>query len=560
VVILGLADGLDAGASLIIDDRTVAIEPQERHDRQPRSRAFPWAAIEEVLEEAGLRNRHVDVVALAGRFSPPLVLRRRPSLRRWVNSAFSPLVDVHVFVQAMLRQTGYGALEADLAAEWLDKRLRNVGFRPQRVTTVDIHRSLAEAAYRTQPRDEVLVLTLHPMGDGSAVAVHAGVDGQLERTWNQKGFATLHVHLQRCFEAMGLGAGVDHSILAMHAARGKPDPELLEMLRQNLYVVGPRLSRRSYPLPEPRNGPVYRRLAEVPLETAAASVVENLAQTVQKLVRHHVARAGIRHVALGGDVFENPRIAAMVAELDEVESVWVHPTPGSACLPFGAAVSLAGLAPAAPSGGLGRQYHERQHERALSIAGLRPQRPTDEAAVAASILASGEPLLRFRGRAGWGQHGGGSRSVLVRGDQIEAVQRVRAALDRPHDDAVCLWTASTLDLGGSDGDILLRGKLGAAARFGSVALPVDAKFAERYPAVLTADRRVVSHQVDDDADPGLVKIIEALRAKTGCGAVACFPLAFGREPSVAVPGDAIRVWRRGRFPALLLGPFLLERS
>jgi predicted NodU family carbamoyl transferase len=71
VVILGLGDGLDAAASLVIDDEVVAVEREEHHDRTPRSRAFPWQAIEAVLEEAGLRHRHVDEVGLAGRFSPP---------------------------------------------------------------------------------------------------------------------------------------------------------------------------------------------------------------------------------------------------------------------------------------------------------------------------------------------------------------------------------------------------------------------------------------------------------------------------------------------------------
>lgn len=559
MVILGLGDGLDAGAALIIDDVTVAIEQQERHDRSPRSRAFPWAAIEEVLEEAGLRNRHVDVVALAGRFSPPLLLRRRPELRRLLKSSFSPLLSAHVFVQAMVRQSGFGAFEADLVAEWLRGRLENTGFRPQRVTTVDIHRALAEAAYRTQPRDELLVLTLHPMGDGAAVTVHHGVDGQLECVWAQKGFEALHVHLQRCSEAMGLGPEVDHTVLAMHAARGKPDPALLEMLGGALHVVGPRLSRKNYPFSEPRNAPVYERLAAVPLETAAASVVENLVGTVKKLVRHHVGRVGVRHVALGGDVFENPRIAAAVAELDEVESVWVHPTPGSASLPFGAAVSLAGLAPASPRGGLGRQYHERQQERALSIAGLKPSRPDDEAETAASILARGEPLLRFRGRAGWGHHGGGTRSVLVRGDDREAVERARKMLDRPHDEPACLWTPDSTALGEGGGEIRLLNKVEAASRFGSICLAVDEVFAAKNPGVLTADGRIVSHRVDPEADPGLARILAVFHEKTGCGTLACFPLAMGKEPAVAVPGDAIRVWRRGRFPALMLGPFLLER-
>ena len=50
--ILGVADGLDAGAALVRDDQLVAVAHQARLDRTPRSRAFPWDAIEEVLRSA----------------------------------------------------------------------------------------------------------------------------------------------------------------------------------------------------------------------------------------------------------------------------------------------------------------------------------------------------------------------------------------------------------------------------------------------------------------------------------------------------------------------------
>ena len=50
MVILGVADGLDASAALVVDSALVAVSAQERHDQVPRSRAFPWAAIDDVIE------------------------------------------------------------------------------------------------------------------------------------------------------------------------------------------------------------------------------------------------------------------------------------------------------------------------------------------------------------------------------------------------------------------------------------------------------------------------------------------------------------------------------
>src|SRR5690606_13407670 len=117
---------------------------------------------------------------------------------RLVRDPFSPGRDLGVFYQAMLRQTGLGALEADRAADWIQDQLATRGFRPQRTVLVDIHRALSAVAYRCQPDDDVVAFTLHPMGDGVSVGVHRGLTGQIDRVWSQKGFSALHVHLERC--------------------------------------------------------------------------------------------------------------------------------------------------------------------------------------------------------------------------------------------------------------------------------------------------------------------------------------------------------------------------
>ncbi|MFK7931182.1 MAG: hypothetical protein AB8H79_23565, partial [Myxococcota bacterium] len=91
MVILGIADGLDSGAALVVGGEVVATTTQASLDRASRSRVFPWGATEDVLQGAGLSRSDVDQVAVAGRFTPPLVLRRFPGLRALAGgNAFSP--------------------------------------------------------------------------------------------------------------------------------------------------------------------------------------------------------------------------------------------------------------------------------------------------------------------------------------------------------------------------------------------------------------------------------------------------------------------------------------
>lgn len=557
MVILGVGDGIDAGAALVIDDQVVAVEPQERHDRSPRSRAFPWAAIAEVLEEAGLRNRHVDAIAVAGRFTPPLVLRKNPSLRRVARDPFSPAIDAGVFFQSLLRQSGLGALEADYAAEWLEGQFKSQGFDVQRVSLVDIHRSLAEAAYRNQSRDRVVVLTLHPMGDGAACAVHLGENGQLERVFSQPGFAALHVHLRRCIAAMGFEPHLDeHRIWAL-AAKGRSDVELEVLLSEELRAEGQQLSRKAFGSPDRRDAPVYRRLAEADKEVAAASVLANLTRAAVGVVQAHVRANGIGNVLIGGGIFDNPRICAAIAEIPEVRTLGMHPAPGYPSLAVGAAASLGGLAPnRLPTPLLGRRYDERQCARALAVAGVTPDRGDDSAAAIADVLAGGGLVARFQGRSGIGRHGNGTRSVLFRADDPTALDRARQALGRGgEEEPLLLWDGSA-----AEDDISGIEKLQDALLCGTVAPRVSAAFAERYPSGVTPDRRALLQRVDDRIDRHLTLTLATLRQRTGCGGIGCLALSEGSDPPVAVPGDAIRLWRRTGLDALALGPFLVRQE
>ena len=210
---------------------------------------------------------------------------------------------------------------------------------------VDVHTALAEGAYRSQAEDDVLVVVLHPMGDGVSCSVHRGRFGQLDRVWEQRGFATLHVHLQRCAHAIGHDVVLASDTLWSMAARGEPDSNLVSMLRRLLTVEGDRLSRRSYPLPVSPQDEVYDALRRAPVEVAAASVLRNLEDAVMALLTHHVMTWRCRNIVLAGAVFENSRLLANIMESEIASYVRVPSLPGWGLLPFGAAATESGVTP-----------------------------------------------------------------------------------------------------------------------------------------------------------------------------------------------------------------------
>jgi predicted NodU family carbamoyl transferase len=554
LVVLGVADGLDSGAALVIGEEIVATTTQASLDRTPRSRVFPWGAANDVLEAAGLGRGDVDLVAVAGRFTPPMVLRRFPALRTMAgDDPFSPALDAHVAYQAALRWSGFGAFQEDAAAAWFLEQFRRKGFAPRRVVMVDMHRALADAAYRAQPHDDVIAVTAHPKADGASVAVFRGQGALLVPQFRDSALSALHTHLQRCAAAIGLDPVGDLPLLWAEAGRGSPNVELVERLGRRLTTVGSRPSLRAYPVPDdlPLSSTVYDVLRRTAPPTAAASLLDNLVDALGGVVRTHTLRNRARRVVLGGALFENPRLVARLAEGLDLDELFVLPEPGPRSLPLGAATDQAGVAPRRiPGPGLGRVFNERQCRLALESASVKPWAGGDPVDAAVEILAEGGALARFQGRGGGGAWGGGSRSVLVRADRPDAVLAARAALGRdPREEPGCVWDGQTGSLRDAD-------RCSLALRLGAVALRADEAFQLAHPAVVALDGRVLARRVDPHDEPDLYELLRRLHERTGVGALACWPLATGREPPAARPLDAVRAWRSSGIAALWLGPHL----
>lgn len=550
MVILGVSDVPAQAATVVVDDVVVAAVSGEQLGLVGSDDAVPWPVVDAALATAGVGAGAVDVVAVAGRFSPSLPLRQRPWLRRFASSPFSPLLDAQVIWQAVLRHSGMGAYAADVAAEWLEDRFAQRGFTRARLLTVDTHKAIAEAAYRMQPDDDVLVVALQPMGDGVGLSVHRGRGAQLDRLWVQRGFESVHTHLPRVLAAAGIPASAPHRLGEL-AARGTPDPELSSLLAADLHAEGRRLSRlgRTRPL---ASDPLFARIRALPQADAAASIHANLVHTVTTLVRRHVAAHGLGKVALAGEAFDDPRLVAHVALARGVTQVTVLPRPGRDALALGAAVAQAGLAPGHRGVALGPAPDADACAAALDGAGLTAVRK----ATLIDRLCRGEALVRFRDRPGPGRHGMGHRCVLVRADDALALQRVRGALGLPDHEEPLVLVIPTPNEGAVDGAARLVGPLAA----GLVAPGVDAAWKRRYGASVAPDGRMWMRRLTADAEPGLHALITALLRASGCGALAAFPLAIGDGPPAATPQEAVEVFRRGGFGALQLGDFYVEAS
>ncbi|HJN76200.1 MAG TPA: carbamoyltransferase C-terminal domain-containing protein [Myxococcota bacterium] len=557
MLVLGLADNHDAGAALVRDGELVAACGQERIDRKKNSGAFPWGAIDAVLDMVGARYRDVDRVVFGTAYTPSWLLRRFPGFHHEKKGGgnFDYLLNLYIAYQVALRKSGLAVHEHEACRRLLAKRLSDRGFRKAQVTLADHHMAHAQAAYRCQGRERCLVLTVDAMGDGVSSTVCVGRHGQLNRHWEQSGFAAVNTYYSRVTEFLGFTPNRHEGKITGLAAYAEPPPELLEHFRSQLHFDGRRFSRVNYLRRQHPGDRFYSVLSRYSREEVAAALQQNLELALTAFVAHWVDHAGIGDLAVCGGIFANVKLNQRICELPGVSSLFVFPNMGDGGLCIGAAMACAGVAPhALPTVYLGPSYTDAQIGRELSIAKLKPSRPGDLADAVVDRLVEGKVVARFAGGMEFGPRALGHRTLLVRPDSEDVNTWLNDRLQRSE---FMPFAPVVLDV---DAPRLFHGydKARHAARFMTVCFDVHPELAEKAPGCVHIDGTARPQVIREEDDPEYYAILQGFKARTGIPALINTSFNMHEEPIVCSPHDAIRAWKLGRLDSLAIGPYLVD--
>ncbi|HCH64219.1 MAG TPA: hypothetical protein DFR83_15555, partial [Deltaproteobacteria bacterium] len=387
---------------------------QERIDRVKHSGVFPWGAVDAALDCAGLKPRDVDRIVIGTAFTPSAALRAMPDWHhsRKDDGQFSPLLHAYFLYQSALRRSGLYELEIDACRSILVDRLKARRFERAEVVMMDHHEAHAQGAFRTQAHDPCLVLTVDAMGDGTSATAWVGSGGDLELRFRQSGLACVNTFYSRITQLLGFRPNRHEGKITGLAAYAKPPEELLAHLRTRFSVKNGRFQRMNpFQIARP-NDAFWRRILRWSREEVSAAAQQILEEMVTAFVAHHARETGLRNIAVSGGVFANVKLNQRIAELPEVDHLWVFPHMGDGGLAAGGALGHAGCRPRALSNAfLGPSYGRRDLSKALE----RGDHPRQDAACkttldgipgdverVAAVLASGGAVGRFEGSMEWG--------------------------------------------------------------------------------------------------------------------------------------------------------------
>jgi carbamoyltransferase len=550
-----ICQGLDSAAAIVVDGRLVAAASEERFTGDKGTGALPVNAIAYCLQAAGVGPDDVDLVAHGfdyDRFKRAFVLQGE------------------YFEQVL---TGRTVIDGLTAAGWTRVEER---FRP-----VEHHVAHAASAVLPSRADSALVVVSDGMGETESLTVQRFADGRLEKLHSQPIAASLGLLYSIATRFLGFQFNSDEYKVMGLAPYGDPqrfrpvfeklahfDPE-----RGGVAVNWPSGSladaEQGYPhalaylaeqsfTPTPPDGDIHRDEADF-----AASLQERLTEVLVQLVEHWLERTGERTLCLAGGTFLNCKANQSLANLPQVEAMFVQPASGDDGSAVGAALQVAAENGEKIDSGvpfdpyLGPGYGVEDVRRALEA---RPDLSwtylgeSDEYFErAAADIAADKVLAWFSGRMEFGPRALGNRSIIARpnGDRIK--ERINSAVK--FREAFRPFAPAVLD---EDRDRLFITKGLDPDLYMLATAQVRPEARETVSGITHSDDSARIQTVRDDINPVFARLLREVKASTGTGCVVNTSFNVKGQPLIMDPVTAIDTFSRIAIDRLYIEGYVVE--
>jgi carbamoyltransferase len=313
-----------------------------------------------------------------------------------------------------------------------------------------------------------------------------------------------------------------------------------------------------------------RELEGCRFDTIAGALQQYTEEILVDWTRNALAATGARRVVFGGGAAMNVKAMMQIAKLDEVDDLFLCPTPSDESLAIGAAyvflhdtLIAQGRNPSRElkplrNGYLGpsiSDFETHPAVEALERDGGYQVRRKAEPAYIARLLARGKVLGRCDGRSEFGARALGNRSILADPRNTAVVKTINRQI-KSRD----FWMPFAPTIAAHRADDYLPRRKGMRAPYMTMAFetsPLAQKdlIAALHPADLTCRPQIL----EPDANPSYHSLIQEFEKCTGVGGVLNTSFNLHGEPIVETPRDAVRVFQLSGLDALLLNDWLIEK-
>ncbi|MFH1862235.1 MAG: carbamoyltransferase C-terminal domain-containing protein [bacterium] len=617
MVILGLNILHDATATLLVDGKIVASVAEERLTRVKFHCGFPYRSIEEVLRIAGITARQVDKVVFSfnsnlekmPRYYTDYVVKRSGEFdtanEKDFNFRYRMLKD-----QALRRFHGDAwANGKNYALKQYRQALGAMGIDSATIETRDHHLCHAASAYYQGGRETALIVTGDGSGDGQSMGVFIGEGGRIRKLHSVSDRHSLGKFYSSVTKYLGFKRNRHEGKITGLAAYGDPHKHettlkqmvnITEDLRDFCTPIAEEKTSKEILLTNVRHflrgdyyGSHYSNLqldylqdvfkyrfhkgqvvskpsrwqangfCREDIAAAAQGVIEELAV---RFIQQFLIETGMEHILLAGGIFANVKVNQRIAEIDGVESVFIHPNMGDGGTATGAAFLVWSEFLEAQNRVFepetiehvyyGTGFSEAEIVRALLSHSFPFRKSDDVEAETAELLSKKKVVGRFDGRMEYGPRALGNRSILADPTDQSINDWLNERLKRtefmPFAPSVLHEAAPKLYKNYASGEY--------PSFFMTITFDVEPEWIARAPAVCHVDGTARPQVVKESANPSYYRILKEYEKRTGLPLLVNTSFNMHEEPIVCTPEDALRSFEIGCVDVLSIGPFLVWRE
>ena len=441
--VIGVWDGHDAGAALVIDGQVVLALNEERLTGRKLDIGMPVHCLE-VMRKAAAGRR----IAWAPTTSDPAktLTRTFPSLKEnyyRLRRRLPPpgrMSAIKQYAKYSLTQWPTNAFFRGWARRWFARQLET---SPADIFLVGHHEAhAASAAFWPEWLDRALIVTLDGIGDGESGSVWrwSETGGTLEKLLSIPGSASFGLFFEHVTNELQMRPLEDEGKVMALATYAAEIPA-----QTNPFLGWFSLKTDAGGLPVLRCSIPATQMARAVADVVWGTPREQVCRMAQQTLEHFVPRffiqlaeaTGIASFGYAGGVASNIKVNRLIRSSPGIERLAVCPAMGDGGLALGAAQAiwhrLTGRRPkpfsdfrlGTDQGDLGREA-----EAVAAAHGASCQRPADIAVAVAERLAAGEIVMWAQGRMELGARALGARSIVARADSVSARDDLNLRLKR----------------------------------------------------------------------------------------------------------------------------------
>ena len=588
--ILGLYLNMPSTVAIYIDGKIVAATHEERFTRNKNDEIFPKSSIKYCLSEAGINAEDLDAVAIAshaGAIDDLLVRRSKWSSSDYLKEqkliwkpylvendnnlkslleVFPEKIDNDMYPQHYLKEIQnnsnrvkqYNKDREKLVADYL-------GIDVNKVYRIEHHKCHSHYSYYSSSfrSEKVLSFTIDGIGDGlNATLGIYDENGKYERV-----FETDQANIGRIYRYMTLLLGMkpnEHEFKVMGLApygKAKYGQEALNIFESTLYVDGLEFKWKEKPTDS-----YYwfkDRLEGIRFDNIAWGLqtwVENLLTT---WVKNAIKKYGINKIVFSGGVAMNIKAMGKIAELDEVEDIFVGGSASDESMAISSAICLAEDLTKNwnheiyPIDNLFLGPKATLEEEKKTIDDLDKSKyiitDTFTSKDVAQHLANGKVLARCADRMEFGQRSLGNRSLLADPKDLRVKETINSMIKNRD-----FWMPFAPIVMDKYTNRYLVNPKGLISKYMTIGFDTTQEGYEAMTAAChPADKSARPEMLSSELNPIMYEIMEEFEKLTGRGAVLNTSFNLHGYPIVNTPKEAVYVLENSGLDGIVLNNYLL---